>query len=348
MPLSLSISSSFIFFSCQRSFFFAEPGRHDREVSRRLRRCVPFAFVWFWFLVHFRVSWRPPISLRDLIHLFSLRSMIKNFSSMEIPWEDFHWTLQVCILDWFHPKVSPSLNFQDLVPLLDDQDPNLSENFEEALSSCPDSNDLPSKKLKVRNSQCPNIPSGPINLPDVTNLWNSININELPNDRETVDLPSFSKAIQTFCVDSASGPRMIILVCGSVTYADGAGQNPGYFIVVRNSWIGQCSKWQVYHRVLKELAVTFPSTLSCSLWDFFCCEYWDPDLVLQSLPICRKLCTDNVISRLGKVWFEGLDTVVRASSKGPWSFIPLYSPSRRKMQNSMVFRQHNRWLPPYS
>lgn len=126
-----------------------------------------------------------------------------------------------------------SLNAEDLNP---------SEDFGGELSSCPGDDNTPSKKLKARNSQCPNVPSGPINLPDVTNLWNSINLDELPSDREAGGSLSFSKALQTFCVDSASGPRMVLLVCGSITYADGAGQRPGYFVTVRESWLGQFLK----------------------------------------------------------------------------------------------------------
>lgn len=137
----------------------------------------------------------------------------------------------------------PPLNSEDLVPSLYAQDLSLGGEFDEELSSCPEDIDSPSKKLRARNSQCPNIPSGPINLPDLTNLLNSININEVQTDEETQDLPSLSKALQTFCVNSASGPRMVILVCGSVTYPDGVGQRPGYFIVVRNSWLGQSSKF---------------------------------------------------------------------------------------------------------
>lgn len=130
---------------------------------------------------------------------------------------------------------------------------------------------------------------------------------------------------------SASGPKMLILVCGSVTYADGFGQRPGYFIVVKYSWVGQFLKWQVCHKVLKEPAVTFPSLLSCSLWDYFCCEYWDPDLVLRWLLICHKLWTDNVISRILTVWFEGLGKTARVSPKGPCSL----RPPRTRIQNSI-------------
>lgn len=135
-----------------------------------------------------------------------------------------------------------SLNSQDLVPSLNAQDPYPGEGFEGAISSCPEDNDLPSKKVKARNSACPNVPSGPLNLPDLTNLLNSVNTDELPTGEADEGSPASSNSLETFCADSASGPWMIILVCGSVTYADGAGQRPGFFIAVKNSWIGQFFK----------------------------------------------------------------------------------------------------------
>ena len=249
------------------------------------------------------------------------------------PMEAFSWDSQGLPLNWNWKESSPSLTSQDLVSSLGAQDLSPSEDFGEEVSSCPAENNLPWRKLKIRNPACPNVPTGPISVPDLTNLLNSIDVNDLSNNKDdNFENLSETEKLQLACTDRTTSKLLNILVCGLVDPLDALGQSPGFFTIVRNSWMGKFFNFKNLSPRAREnmqfrSATCNPVSFGISIVVSTGIQIWYANDILFD----EEICTDIVIRRLSKIYCGGLDTTARMWLREPFSYLPVSSHSKTRI-----------------